>query len=232
MKHTFLSALPLLTLLIACGEEDTPRPACSTDAECAQETDGAVCDQLTKTCRAPAPAASRYIMVLDVSTDPKACEAVVGDVVGSGADITFVSLSGPRDLVGLGRAVAYTKGSGRVDNTDPDILKNMMISTFVGDECPDDGYSPATVLSLGCGGALFVEFIGRDGAAVTMSPELRVYVGEYGEVCDQREGELKDNYEVYLCDDAKEGELPDRGTCTTYLGGSKDGVNGWAIGMP
>jgi hypothetical protein len=92
------------------------------------------------------------------------------------------------------------QGSGQVDTRFINVFSGEQ-SALDGQGCPLDGFTTETVVSLGCGGALFVDFLGPEANAVEFVSGLDVIVGEYGPHCVVPDGGLgADRYTVFLCD--------------------------------
>lgn len=98
------------------------------------------------------------------------------------------------------------------------------------DECPEGGFSSDTVVSLGCGGEVLVEFVTGDDTNGDGIPDDRLQVEdgdtitvfEYGATCG---GDTEDSWRVSICD-ASENEVLG-GTCNGLVLGTdaQKGIN-------
>jgi hypothetical protein len=193
---------------------------------------GTVCDMATKRCVMGASSGEpTYVMILDVSSGPASCESFTAEGLrDAGADITSIELADPfGDPLAYGRAVSYTQGTGQVDAGD--------MSVFDGTPrdldqrgCPTDGFTQGSVVSLGCGGALFVDFIVGANRPLELRSDMLITVGEYAPVCrDPNASPVgSDKYVVYLCD-VPAGEQPTAANCATALDSPKGGDSFWRI---
>jgi hypothetical protein len=180
---------------------------------------GTVCDMATKRCAAQPAESPRYVMIQDMSMGASCDSMTEGGLRDAGSDITYIELYDKFDeIAGYGRAVRYAQGDGGVDTTSAGIFDGAA-RPLESDGCPAGGLSQQSVVSLGCGGALFVEFIGAGGGAVKLVSGFHVRVGEYGPYCATPDGELgADRYTVLLCDVLAQGATPTAADCTAQLG--------------
>ena len=66
--------------------------------------------------------------------------------------------------------------------------------------CPSDSFGPSTVVSLGCGGALVVEFTDGDGNTITLEKGQEVVVYEYGkQCCSDPDACPNEHYSASIC---------------------------------
>ena len=73
-----------------------------------------------------------------------------------------------------------------------------------------------TVVTLGCGGSIFVQFVDADGEVIALRSGDEVVVAEYGPRCSQGgvAGDGADRYGVRLCTDLDEAALGNDASCS------------------
>jgi Cys-rich repeat protein len=206
-----------------CREQADP------DGFCNAMTAGQVCRDMM--CVTPAPTTEfRYILIKDVSTGEAACKSTAGvpRKPDPGSDIMWASLdNADGEEIGFGKAVKFVQGT--TQTTEPNGYPNATtvlsgsMPTLDNNGCPSgDGdnnrFNPNTVVSLGCGGELFVEFIGTNNMVVLIENGFAVSVGEYAQFCNAAGGDAmgSDRYEVYLCE-TNIGAMPESSNCTVKL---------------
>jgi hypothetical protein len=180
---------------------------------------GATCDAITKRCVEPAPPISdRYAMIQDVSTDPAICNmSMRGGLRDAGTDLVYVEAYDLQVKTVSATTVRYIQGSGAADATDASIFDGAAPERD-NNGCPRDGFTRSTALSLGCGGALFVEFIYDTGASLSLSRGVGLSVGVYSPFCPKEDDDTprSGQYIVSLCD-VPAGEQPSPANCTRKL---------------
>ncbi len=127
-----------------------------------------------------------------------------------GADLVYVSLEeNDGSILGFGSLIDDgTVGDNNefnlginLDGTAPNSLNI----------CPD--FSAETVMSLGCGGFVTLEFLDDTGSRVGAVSGQQIHVFEFGSQCST--GSTADEYDIYLCTDPS--NTP--GSCTVNIGG-------------
>lgn len=200
-------------------------------AYCAAQPDGAgkVCDAATKTCVVPAPTDEyRYILIEDVSMGGDSCNSTAGvpALPDPGADIMWVKLDNAAgEEIGNGKTVSFNEGTTQTAEPNGYKMASVVLDGTApelgADLCPTsegNRFNPNTVVSLGCGGSLFVEFVGDAGAEILIENTNQISVGEYAAFCNAAGGNPmgSDRYDVYLCRTAV-GAQPTKADCGTKL---------------
>lgn len=224
---------------------------CRAPADCSEAADGAAycvaelglaegetasCDTSgdAPTCTEANPVQQRYVQILDVSTEGASCMSETNGQGDPGSDIMFARLLNASDeVVGFAKAVNFVDGSagdaeqsmnGYTDfatilaGTAPD-LDDM--------SCPMDNggkFRTDTILTLGCGGFVVVEFLDMEGTWVPIEPGFKVEVGEYDSECNNSGNSGADRYRVFGCETRADAQITDMSTdtdidaaCTTDL---------------
>ena len=196
--------------------EDAPIMLCVERASCADAIDqdqfceyelgvsGAAC--IDDICQAEAPEQlALAIQILDVSSDA-ACMETRADGLGSpGADIIAVELLDAQgSIIGYANALAHLAGEGPNDFTSSVHIDGTPQALDL-QGCPeaidDTRFRQDTVLSLGCGGDLIVEFLDPSGTPILLEDGMKIAVSEYAPICDIEDGDVEgqDRYGVFLC---------------------------------
>lgn len=168
-----------------CGSAEVCLPGLTTERRVCQVTD----DQDTVNVE------SRYALVRD-STDGAGCETT-----DPGSDLAFVVLEDlDGDVAGWGRAVKAGLGEEANDFSSYDHLDGDR-PDWGADSCPE--FRDSTIVSLGCGGYVAIEFVDENGEDVqARSGVQQIRLGEHGAQCD--DGDDLDRYEVLLCPGAEQ----------------------------
>ena len=158
--------------------------------------------------------ASTFIQVLDLSIGD-ACSATRQGLNEPGADLIALELfDADGMLIGHGRIEDVSFGEGdsdfistaHLDGLEPEIDNG-------GCPLPDGAarFRQDAVLSLGCGGYAFFQFLDASLSPIELAPGMTIGVSEYGPLCDDPESadeQGEDRYEVYLCEDLDDdGEI-------------------------
>jgi hypothetical protein len=211
-----------------CSEAANPNEFCNA------ATAGQVCNLTSKMCEVPAPTDEyRYILIKDVSTGAAACDsnpAAGGSDPGS--DIMWAILNdGQGQEVGYGKSAKFEAGTSDGDaNTynKPETVLTGESPAIDADLCPAEvdnkRFRDDSVVALGCGGKLFVEFIGTDMMTTLVEDGFSVEVGEYAAFCNAAGGDPmgSDRYDVYLCR-TEVGAMPTEADCATKLNTTSQG---------
>lgn len=221
---------------VSCGELADAAVAASycgnQVADFDAETEIAFCDSSVDadapTCESKAKLEYRVVSVKDFSglqedgsIDNTSCEmstAIGGTVKDAGSDIITVNLlDADGETIGFGRAVELEVGSGEPDfvNAETVFSGQARADGYFQGVCPageEVGGTPRqfrdnSVVSLGCGGSLFMEFADADGEVILVDPSAhKIEVAEFGPYCDGEgggtpaEGEYgTDKFSVFLC---------------------------------
>ncbi len=196
-----------------CLEADDPAAYCTTElggaATCNTDAD--------PVCVLSPTEEFRYIQILDAS-EGGSCDSTSGagpDNADPGSDIMYVqALTSDGELLGYGKFVDFEEGTN--DNAAANGY-NKASDVFSGDapelgadQCPVEApagsgnkFRPESVVSMGCGGSLIVEFTDKDDitAILALAAGQQVDVGEFGPYCTNPDnGEGSDKYSVYLCE--------------------------------
>ena len=161
-------------------------------------------------CEALAP--TTILMVRDVSTSELACNPT-DPPYSPGSDIAYLALANAQDeLIGWARAVAVARDESQTNvYTSTDHLDGLPLSIDQ-DGCPEpdglgESFRADSVVSLGCGGWLAVEFVDDAGRIIALESGMRVEVGEFNGVCDGEPGfGDEDQLVVSLCPGAASGQ--------------------------
>lgn len=195
------------------------------------ETEIAFCDSSTDpdvpTCQAKTRLEYRVVAVTDVSglqddgtvdnTDCEASTAGNGSIMDAGTDLIDVDLlNADNEVIGFGKAIELSVGSGMPEFTD-------WATVFAGEPraegyltgiCPskeDVGgterkFRENSVVSLGCGGSLFLEFRDAAGELILVDPAThQIAVTEFGPYCNADDGADdpnaygSDKFDIALC---------------------------------
>ncbi len=207
-----------------CG---APTPACvdaaDPDAFCQTELEDpdAVCDPAVG-CEVDAPGGSFFYVLIDDTT----MDCMTGPGTDPGSDIMYAELIDDEGTtLGWGNNVRYISGAepNGNDYIDASIIDGTAPVPLIDDGSEDDGcpaggdrFSPSTVVSLGCGGAMIVEFLNAGLGNIELMSMQNVLIGEYAPVCNQTSGGSvtgTDSYVVYLCPRTTAGEIPSVTEC-------------------
>ena len=201
-----------------CLAEEDPNQFCQDQLN-AQD---AFCDSTTSTCVDGSTLRPTVLQIRDESSGEACTSVAMNNQRDPGSDIVFAEL---RD--GTGQTLGYARYLGdaiRIEDNDfvglPSWFENGSSPSLLGDDCPAegaDGYlSDDTVVTLGCGGALFVQFVDADGAPLPLRTGYQVVVSEYGPRCSQTGAtdDGADRYAVGLCTDADAARMGDDAGCT------------------
>ena len=158
------------------------------------------------------------IQIVDTSAGDEAC-----GVSDPGSDIAGVELQSENgDSLAWGEIVWDELGPEANDYADTGILDGSPADVGA-DDCPSD-FNDTTVVALGCGGWVAVEFKDSSGQPVALEggagQQVRVY--EYGGVCST--GSTDDTYSVYICEDTAAIREGSDGSCTLDLTTGGSGV--------
>jgi hypothetical protein len=209
-----------------------PGGQCLRDDECDadERCQSGACVQLEPTT------VYRYILIQDVSSGDSACDSTsASGLKDAGADIFSVELSDAQgEVIGYGQAVDYSPGAGDVDTSDFGILNGQPLNLDAR-ECPaaENGASfrADSVVSLGCGGHLLLNFAGIDDQAVNLENGAKIFVGEYAPICTISAGsaEGSDRYNVFICLDTQSAANASVTSCTRQLGSTRGGSGNFNI---
>lgn len=170
-------------------------------------------DADTPTCQSKDKLEYRVISVTDFSNlqadgsvDDAMCITSVTPqgVKDPGTDLISVSLlDADNETIGFAKAVEFEVGTGAPDFVDFETIFDGIArpaSDFTG-VCParkevggeNLKFREDSVLTLGCGGALYVEFLGSDGNVVLIDPAThKIEVTEFGPYCNSADGTVDD----------------------------------------
>lgn len=178
----------------------------------------------------------RYIQVLDTSSGDSSCNSTTSNgLKDAGSDIFSVELlDSQSQVIGYGRTLFYEEGTGEIDTTDYGIFDGSARNVDAR-QCPvaegGTSFRRDSVVSLGCGGYMIMEFVGSDRQAVNIDNGMTVVVGEYAPICNQSGGSStgSDRYTVNVCTDNDSTSNGSDSSCTTSLGGSLGGNGDFTI---
>ena len=186
-------------------------------------TDAANNGQTTDAGNNGMPALQYIVQIADTSSGDEAC-----GVTDPGSDIAGVELqSETGDSLGWGEIVWDELGPEANDYADTGIIDGQPADVGA-DDCPSD-FNDTTVVALGCGGWILVEFKDSAGQPVgldaTAGQQIRVY--EYGGVCST--GSTDDTYDVSICTDTMAARGGEAGSCTETIVSGGSGVTTNAV---
>lgn len=204
-----------------------------TTAQC-QTADDCTGDQICTdgTCTTPTASYS-YVQIADVTdtTSDKLC--VSPNTNDPGADIFGVSLDHAGQTYWAtslysdnikatdesGNTNEHADASSVLDGAAPDLTDN----------CPTEGFS-ASVVSLGCGGSVLVDFEDASGNSIVLADGDTITVYEYGGTCQSSPSSEQDQWEVSICDATLNDVFG--GTCNPTVLNSGTGVNSVTVSLP
>lgn len=215
----------------ACLDDGSCALVCTSDAECASDETCQVLegdDQGRSVCFTAPETESYLFMEIQDATNPDTTECTTGSDPGS--DVFAIDVFDDTGAqVGYGAGVGLAQGVGAENNANT-------FYTVVDSETPagfcdtpeNNEFSADTVVSLGCGGSLFVEFLSiDDGTPLPVEPGWTVIVHEFGAQCTANATD--ESQSVWLCPadtsrDALTGTEP-TADCTSgpFLGGGTGG---------
>jgi|GEM_PF-4133953 len=183
-------------------------------------------------CQRDISLTGQVIMVLDGSIGAPCSEEVGGR--SPGLDLTYAMVTDGfgDEVLGRGQVVAFEPGAGPQGN---DFVEGApfgsntppltSIDPDTGCVFPEGEQGLPELRSLGCGGAIALEFFSEQGAPIILDEEKLMLIGEYGPVCDERFS-FDDVSEVYLCRDPTEvRERQDMSSCDVLLDAEQfDGI--------
>lgn len=192
---------PSCQIIESCDQASSP------DAWC-QRQQGSLRYACTNQSCQMVERASTVIQILDLTTG-NACSATREGLREPGADIVSLELfDADGVLIGHGRIEDVSFGAGDSDFISTAHLDGQEPAIDNGG-CPlpnDAGtrFRQDAVLSLGCGGYAFFQFIDASLDPIELAPGMTIGVSEYGPLCDDPDSadeQGEDRYEVYLCED-------------------------------
>lgn len=187
-----------------CVADGSCEATCTKDTECdAGYFCGEPTQAQTPTCL-PRSSFEKYgdrwtsgahmILISDATSSGQACLAE-----SEGADIVYVRLeNGGGVELGYGNIVTRFPTDGAPVGNFTGQNLNGTAPTFEG-ECPDIS-DPEHSMSLGCGGAIAMEFLDAEGTPIELVAGMEIIVFEHGRQCTS--GGLDDLYQVSTCSDA------------------------------
>ena len=183
-------------------DEEQEDPVCIEDTDCADQErclQGA-CERSEGFTR----------LLIKDTTASDVCERE-----GDGSDLVALFVTdGHGEVIGHARRLATITGVGsRFSPEDAPLFDGM--DNGIREEGVCDRSEPESKETLGCGGALLVDFLADQGAkGVTLSEDLDVLILERGNMCGDEDA---DRFDVYACDGPKEG-------CTRLLAAGAQGI--------
>ncbi|HJK95598.1 MAG TPA: hypothetical protein RMF84_00155, partial [Polyangiaceae bacterium LLY-WYZ-14_1] len=174
------------------------------------------------------PSGNRLVILVEDRTSGSCgCDEVVDELSSSGPDLVFARLTDSTGtLVDYGDVVEWAEGSGEPGYLGGSLIDGNPPNINASDpRCPADGFSPQSILSLGCAGYVIVAFDLPAGGLVGGGT---IAVSEYGEFCANGGPDAlgSEVYQIFLCTDpAGAFGRKDRTSCTVPLGGFH---RGWA----
>ncbi|RVU42562.1 hypothetical protein EA187_15335 [Lujinxingia sediminis] len=200
-----------------CRAAEAPGDDCR-DADFGDCPDGQVCNDVSGQCVEPGEGPAEYYTVrindvTDVEGDDRCGDTTYGYAT-AGAKIMYVELKDDSGVIAYGEAVGddITAGSDFINTFDvidgsaPDLV----------DQCPADeafvrldndneittNFTDQTVVALGCGGSLYVQFRDENDNLIALDESHTINVGEFGPACNATAQTSADYYDVYICTDA------------------------------
>lgn len=178
----------------------------------------------------------RYIVIEDVSSGNSSCNSTTANgLKDAGSDIFSVELLDSQgQAIGYGQAINYEPGTGDIDTSDFGILDGQPRNVDAR-ECPaaegGSSFRIDSVVSLGCGGHLLLNFSGSNGQPVNLENGFEIFVGEYAPVCNQSGGSSdgSDRYQVSICTDTDSASNQSITSCTRQIGNAQGGNGNFRI---
>lgn len=181
-------------------------PECTTDEDC-DTANGETCNTDTNTCEVATIYA--FAQITDVSDTTN--DALCGDSLNDpGSDLYGVELTSADGTSsfwaqwvydGINHSTELASPAGIIDGSAPALTN----------DCPDGSFADS-VVALGCGGYLTVEFVDDQGNAVDILPGDTITVYEYGSQCQANPSDDQDEWSVSICelneDDVLAGNCP------------------------
>lgn len=236
---------------VDCSEQADPAAYCAGQIEGFDATTHtASCDD-SKMCVSTEKVVTRFVQILDQSMGDSACKSTSGGKSDAGSDIFDLQLLDANgEQVGFAKTVVYAPGSGDPAYTQADVVFNGMprdISFYDADnpvcpagtaDKPTDQFRDDTVVSLGCDGSLFVEFVDAAGAAIAIDSTHQILVAEFGGYCSDKVDPTNpggdevrfgsDVWSAYICETNATATEPTEADCGLLLS-PQDGDQGFAI---
>ena len=251
--------------LVNIAQLADPLAFCDDDFERDGATGTAYWDRFEDTCRydtTPLDNSVWYVLIQDTtqSCDGSASDGDLPDVEDPGVDIAFVGLSDTNEqdpslgqafgtVYADGQVVKVIPGPGGLDNDYPGVGHLSALFPADGGEperrysatdgCPVDPPAPNNTFSLGCGGAILVEFRhngrrddGTVGERENLNPEHNkfIVVSEYNESCPsaniQPGNSIPERLKVTYCSTGITIDGANPGSCATEMVSVTDSTNG------
>lgn len=203
---------------MVCRAAEEPGDDCR-DADFAGCADDLICDEFTGQCVPPGEETPNYYTVrINDVTDveaPDRCDDTTYGYGTAGAKVMYVQL---RDTTGA--VIAYGTAVGDDIAAGSDFINTFDVidgaAPNLVDQCPADeafvrgdngndittNFTDQTVVALGCGGSLYVQFEDENGDLILLDESHTITVGEFGPACNDTAQTEADYYDVYICTDA------------------------------
>ncbi len=196
----------------SCDESLRPRIYCQNQLN----TEDAYCNGTQGVCEESPPFITGIFMVED-TTGTAACTDSFGEGAAPGVDLWWAGVFA-RDAEIGGAGIPEQRARARMRHLDLGYGPNgnafitarpfaaemppYMIKPSNGCPPPDIEPHPSAVLSLGCGGRIFFDFIDQDRATVRLTEEDILAFGEIAPVCtEEMPGQSMETAAVYWCSD-------------------------------
>ncbi|TXD38053.1 hypothetical protein FRC98_03910 [Lujinxingia vulgaris] len=233
---------------MVCRAAEEPGDDCrDAGNEC---SDGLICDEFTGDCVEPGQETPEYYTVrINDVTDveaPDRCEDSTFGYNTAGAKIMYVQLQDSTGaVIAYGTSVGADYAQGTDFINDFDVIDGAAPNLV--DQCPvdeafvrgDDGtefdtnFTDQTVVALGCGGSLYVQFLDGNDDPILLDESHTITVGEFGPACNDTAQTAADYYDVYICTDAGSNvSTPDNCDEVPLNAEAMTGVLGTQVSLP
>ncbi|QDG53400.1 hypothetical protein FIV42_22435 [Persicimonas caeni] len=192
-------------------------PECTTDDDCAEgetcNTDSGMCEVAT---------IYGFAQITDVSDTTN--DALCGDSLDDpGSDLYGIELTSADGSSSFWAQWVYDGVNHSTDLASPAGVIDGTAPGLDAEDCPEAGFSDS-VVALGCGGSLIVEFVDDQGTAVDILPGDTITVYEYGAQCQTSPSADQDEWSVSICELNEDEALA--GNCTGEVAvGSGNGLS-------
>lgn len=238
---------------VDCSEQADPAAYCAGQIEGFDATTHtASCDD-SKMCVSTEKDVTRFVQILDKSMGDGSCMSTSGGKSDAGSDIFDLQLlNADGEQIGFAKTVIYEPGSGAPAYTQADVVFDGTprdISFYDADnpvcpagtaDKPADRFRDDSVVSLGCDGSLFVEFVTAAGEPVLIEETHQVLVAEFGSYCSQGQDPSdpdfdptlfgSDTWAAYVCKTKATATEPAEENCTITLTDSDKGYGIYEVG--
>jgi predicted small secreted protein len=210
-----------------CNAESDPNGFCQNELNDPE----ALCDSATGMCELPMTEETfTVVQILDVTVEGMNSDACNGSE-GPGSDIGYAVLLDENGMA-LGYASAVWDMSVLAEGDDSVANPNVSTTNLNGDApstkardggdmtCPAS-FDDSNVTSLGCGGAVFVEFLDENDNPLPIQAGYQIGVSEYSPACFMTnpgdDADSEDEFAIYGCTDADAASGGDEGSCNIEL---------------